>query len=89
VVIDMERLDLADLPVEIAISAITLAELAAGPMPPRTPPNVPAGKTVCNGPKPRSTRCRSTRTSRVRSAGFTPPWRRRGARHAADAHSIS
>jgi predicted nucleic acid-binding protein len=31
VVIDMERLDPADLPLEIAISAITLAELAAGP----------------------------------------------------------
>jgi predicted nucleic acid-binding protein len=31
VVIDMERLDPADLPAEIAISAITLAELAAGP----------------------------------------------------------
>ena len=30
-VIDMERIDPADLPVEIAISAITLAELAAGP----------------------------------------------------------
>jgi predicted nucleic acid-binding protein len=31
VVIDMERIDPADLPNEIAISAITLAELAAGP----------------------------------------------------------
>jgi predicted nucleic acid-binding protein len=31
VVIDMERIDPANLPVEIAISAITLAELAAGP----------------------------------------------------------
>jgi hypothetical protein len=31
VVIDMERIDPADLPIEIAISAITLAELAAGP----------------------------------------------------------
>jgi predicted nucleic acid-binding protein len=31
VVIDMERIDPADLPVEIAIAAITLAELAAGP----------------------------------------------------------
>jgi predicted nucleic acid-binding protein len=31
VVIDMEQIDPADLPVEIAISAITLAELAAGP----------------------------------------------------------
>jgi predicted nucleic acid-binding protein len=31
VLIDMERIDPADLPVEIAISAITLAELAAGP----------------------------------------------------------
>jgi predicted nucleic acid-binding protein len=31
VVIDMEQIDAADLPAEIAISAITLAELAAGP----------------------------------------------------------
>ena len=31
VVIDLERLDRADLPVELAVSAITLAELAAGP----------------------------------------------------------
>lgn len=31
VIIDMEQLDPADLPGEIAISAITLAELAAGP----------------------------------------------------------
>jgi predicted nucleic acid-binding protein len=31
VVIDMDRLEPADLPIEIAISAITLAELAAGP----------------------------------------------------------
>jgi predicted nucleic acid-binding protein len=31
VVIDMDRIDPANLPVEIAISAITLAELAAGP----------------------------------------------------------
>lgn len=30
-IIDMERINPADLPVEIAISAITLAELAAGP----------------------------------------------------------
>jgi hypothetical protein len=31
VVIDLERIDPARLPVEIAISAVTLAELAAGP----------------------------------------------------------
>ncbi len=31
VVIDLERVDPADLPDEIAISAVTLAELAAGP----------------------------------------------------------
>jgi predicted nucleic acid-binding protein len=31
VVIDLEQIDLADLPAEIAISAITLAELASGP----------------------------------------------------------
>lgn len=31
VVIDLERIEAADLPVEIAVSAITMAELAAGP----------------------------------------------------------
>ncbi len=31
VVIDLERVDPADLPSEIAVSAVTLAELAAGP----------------------------------------------------------
>jgi hypothetical protein len=31
VVIDLERLDPSELPIEIAVSAITIAELAAGP----------------------------------------------------------
>ena len=31
VVIDLEKIEPADLPVEVAISAVTLAELAAGP----------------------------------------------------------
>lgn len=31
VVIELERIDAADLPVELAVSAVTLAELAAGP----------------------------------------------------------
>jgi len=31
VVIDLELVDLADLPLELAVSAITMAELAAGP----------------------------------------------------------
>lgn len=31
VVIDLERIDPTDLPVEVAVSAVTLAELAAGP----------------------------------------------------------
>ncbi len=30
-IIDLERLDLAQLPIEAAVSAITMAELAAGP----------------------------------------------------------
>jgi len=37
VVIDLERLNRADLPVELAVSAITLAELAAGPYAPGDP----------------------------------------------------
>jgi predicted nucleic acid-binding protein len=31
VIIDLERIDQADLPLELAVSAITMAELAAGP----------------------------------------------------------
>jgi hypothetical protein len=31
VVIDLERIDIADLPAELAVSALTMAELAAGP----------------------------------------------------------
>jgi hypothetical protein len=31
VVLDLERIDPGDLPVEVAVSAVTLAELAAGP----------------------------------------------------------
>jgi predicted nucleic acid-binding protein len=31
VVIDLERIDPSDLPIEVAVSAVTLAELAAGP----------------------------------------------------------
>ena len=31
VVIDLERIDRRDLPVEVAVSAVTMAELAAGP----------------------------------------------------------
>jgi predicted nucleic acid-binding protein len=31
VVIDLERIDVLDLPIEVAISAMTLAELASGP----------------------------------------------------------
>lgn len=31
VVIELERIDPADLPIELAVSAVTLAELAAGP----------------------------------------------------------
>jgi hypothetical protein len=31
VVIDLERIDPSDLPVEVAVSAVTIAELAAGP----------------------------------------------------------
>ena len=37
VVIDLGRLDPADLPSEIAVSAVTLAELAAGPSCERRP----------------------------------------------------
>jgi len=38
VVIDLELVDLADLPLELAVSAITMAELAAGPHATADPP---------------------------------------------------
>src|SRR5690606_30495161 len=37
VIIDLERLDPADLPIEVAVSAISMAELAAGPHATRDP----------------------------------------------------
>jgi predicted nucleic acid-binding protein len=37
VVIDLERIEAADLPLEIAVSAVTMAELAAGPHATRDP----------------------------------------------------
>ncbi len=37
VVVDLERIDPATLPVQVAVSAITLAELSAGPAAARTP----------------------------------------------------
>jgi hypothetical protein len=55
VVIDMEWIDPADLPIEIAISAITLAELAAGPHATTDRAERPPAGPFATGPKPRST----------------------------------
>jgi len=48
VVVDLERIDPSDLPIELAVSAVTLAELASGPhatTDPRWPP--PARQRLC------------------------------------------
>ena len=44
VLIDLEQIAVADLPDEMAISAITLAELAAGPHATRDSPEPPEGR---------------------------------------------
>ncbi len=56
VVVDLEHIDATALPAEVAVSAITMAELAAGPhatSPTRT--NELDDRTGYNGPKQHST----------------------------------
>ena len=60
VVIDPELLDIASLPLEVAVTAITMAELAAAP----TPMSGPADRIVCGAPRPPSTSAGSLRGSR-------------------------
>ena len=60
VVLDHDLLDPALLPDEAAISAVTLAELAAGPHAPTIRTNGHGGRIGCSGPRRRGTPCRST-----------------------------
>jgi hypothetical protein len=73
VIIDMERIDPADLPVEIAISAITLAELAAGPHATTDPGERARRQDRLQRTEATFDPLPSMRTWRVRSAGSTPP----------------
>jgi hypothetical protein len=51
VVSDLELIAPADLPLELAVSAMTMAELAAGPHATLMRPNAPAAMTDCNALK--------------------------------------
>ena len=73
VVIDLEKLDPAVLPVEVAVSSVTLAELAAGPMPPRTMTSGPAGKTLYNAQRQPLTLSLSTPKPRAPTGGSMQP----------------
>ena len=64
VMLDLERLDPEGLPIELAISAVTLAELAAGPMSRLIPRSAGFDRIACSGPRRRSMRSRSTRSPR-------------------------
>jgi predicted nucleic acid-binding protein len=80
VVIDLERIDPRELPLELALSVVTMAELAAGP--------VRGARSGCNAPRQYSSRCQSMRQSLARTGASTPRWRDRGVKCAAAARSI-
>lgn len=44
-IIDPEAIDPATLPSDVAVSAVSMAEVAAGPMPWAMPANVPVART--------------------------------------------
>lgn len=68
VVIDLERVAQGELPDELAIAAVTLAELAAGPHATDDPAERRAVRTACSVPRRRSIRSRSTPVPRARTA---------------------
>ena len=84
VIIDFDQIDSAQLPDETAISAVTVAELAAGPHAARDaterapPPGPPA-----MGGFPVGTRCQLIRKSHGRTAVSTPQSGKAAARAAA------
>jgi hypothetical protein len=75
VVIDLERIDPAKLPEEPLISAITMAELAAGVRPAPIQQNVRVVRIGFNEPKRRLLRCPSTMEQHGRTVASTPKWR--------------
>jgi hypothetical protein len=68
VVIDLEVVDVERLPREVAVSAMTMANLAAGPHTTADRRNERAVRTDSNAPSQRSNRCLSMRGWRVRTA---------------------
>jgi hypothetical protein len=80
VVIDLERLDASQLPREVAVTSITMAELAAGPHATRDAPSVLDAKTGSNVPRRPSTRSRSTPLLLAHTGGSTPQSSHRAAR---------
>ena len=72
VVIDIDVIYSALLPDETVISAITLAELAAGPMPPTTRTSGAAGRTICIGRPRAGIHCRLMWRPRGRTGASTP-----------------
>ncbi|MHB8312842.1 MAG: hypothetical protein ACYDD0_06025 [Candidatus Dormibacteria bacterium] len=88
-VVGLERLEVSKLPLELAVSAITMAELAAGPHAPLMPPSAAAGKIGSSAPRPPSIRFRPTSSQLGRTGGSTRQSQRPGARHREPARSIS
>lgn len=72
VVIDIDEIDSALLPTEAAISAVTLAELAAGPHAADNEQDGAAGRTASTGRPLTGTPCPSTRMSRVPTVASSP-----------------
>jgi predicted nucleic acid-binding protein len=68
VVIDLEVVDVERLPREVAVSAMTMSDLAAGPHTTADLANERAVRTDSDAPSQRSNRCLSMRGWRVRTA---------------------
>ena len=89
VVIELERVDPKELPAELAIAAVTLAELAAGPH--ATTDVAERARRQDRLQRTESTfgRSRSMRPRHVPSDGYTRPWGAPAARHEAGVRSTS
>jgi hypothetical protein len=88
VIIDLNKVDASKLPLEVAVSAITMAELAAGPHATTDPDDAHADRTVSNGPRPPSTRFPSTAAQPEHMDGSFRPSLLPGARHVEPARWI-
>ena len=83
VVIDLEVIEPADLPVELAVSAMTMAELAAGPHATADPAERARRQDRLQRLRQPSSRCRQMRRWPVRTAACTRRSARPGAGRAA------